>query len=101
METIETEPSNKPLPMDYIRVFRMTPALASLLSMLMTSQTVTKEDIEKDGRVATNIRVAMCRLRKELQPYDVIIQSRRFIGYWLSSADKRKVTAAYDKARGA
>jgi len=97
----ETEPSNKPLPMDYIRVFRMTPALASLLSMLMTSQTVTKEDIEKDGRVATNIRVAMCRLRKELQPYDVTIQSRRFIGYWLNSADKRKVTAAYDEARGA
>ena len=76
---------------DFVRVFRLTPALASLLGLLMEKPTVTKSDIEADGRVPANVRVSVCRLRKEMEQIGVEVKSRRYIGYWIEDVDKQKV----------
>lgn len=72
-------------------LFRLTPALSNLLGLLMSLPYVDAETVEKQVGLFTNLKVAICRLRKELEPHGITIKSRRFSGYWLEESDKQRI----------
>lgn len=63
----------------------LSPVSAQLLNQLLDQQVVTAGDNEDAHRVA------MHRLRANLEPHGITIQSRRTLGYWLADGDKAKI----------
>jgi hypothetical protein len=77
----------------YTAAFRLTPSLGNVLGLLVALPYVDAETVQTRLELFTNLKVAICRLRKELAPHGVEIKSRRFSGYWLDDADKQKIKA--------
>jgi hypothetical protein len=71
-----------------VLAFNLTPGLANLLGMLLSLPYVDTHTAKSATFAYTNLKVAICRLRKELAQYGVTIQSRRFSGYWLTPSHK-------------
>lgn len=74
-------------------VFQLTPQETNLMLLLMTMRFVSPELIYERLNVATEVRVAMYRLRKSLLKHDIPIESKRSFGYWLTDESKVKVRA--------
>lgn len=74
-------------------VFHLTPQETNLMLLLMTMKYVSPELIYERLNVATEVRVAMYRLRKALTKKGIDIESKRSFGYWLSDESKEKVHA--------
>lgn len=84
-----------------ISAFRIPPTLANLLSLLISTPYVTAEEVEKKLGACKDLKVAICRLRKELAKYEIEIKSRRFSGYWIEDATKDRIRAMLtDKVSG-
>jgi DNA-binding response OmpR family regulator len=77
----------------YTAKFRLTPSLANVLGLLVSLPYVDADTVQERLELFTNMKVAICRLRKELAPHGIEIKSRRFSGYWLDDADKQKIKA--------
>lgn len=73
--------------------FRLTPVLNNLLGLLLSLPNVTPEMIRQRLEIAPDAKVAIHRLRKHLEPWDVTIHSRRNVGYWLEPETKAKIRA--------
>jgi hypothetical protein len=71
-----------------VLTFNLTPGLANLLGMLVALTYVDADTAQSQVGAYTNLKVAICRLRKELAKHEVTIQSRRFSGYWLTEEHK-------------
>jgi hypothetical protein len=69
----------------------LSPTSGQLLSQLLSQQVVVTGDDDSNGVVENAHRVAMHRLRLGLEPHGVSIQSRKKLGYWLTSEDKAKI----------
>lgn len=70
---------------------RLLPQSGRLLACLLNTPNVTSEMISVRLGIASDARVAVHRLRQELKPYGLTIESRRGLGYWLSPEAKEKV----------
>jgi len=68
--------------------FRLSSTLGDVLSMLLTEDIVTVDDMKA---VCTNPRVIVYRLRLALRPVGITIQVRRDLGYWLTKEDKQLI----------
>ena len=86
--------------LDIAVTFGLTPALSNLLGLLLALPLVTAEAIQEYLEIATDRKVAICRLRKCLKPWnnrlglsptDEIIQSQRYMGYWIEPKVKRRL----------
>lgn len=73
--------------------FRLTPQETSLMLLLLTMEFVSNDLIYERLNVATEVRVAIYRLRRSLKRYQISIESKRNFGYWLNSETKAKVKA--------
>lgn len=73
--------------------FRLTPVLNNLFGLLLSLQTVTPEMIRQRLEIAPDAKVAIHRLRAQLKPWAIEIESRRNVGYWLSAETKAKILA--------
>lgn len=75
--------------------FRLTPVLNNLLGLLLSVPNVTPEMIRQRLEIAPDAKVAIHRLRKQLEPWlgKDAIESRRNVGYWLSAETKAKIRA--------
>lgn len=71
--------------------FRLTPVLNNLMGLLLTVPVVTPEMIRQRLEIAPDAKVAAHRLRKQLEPFEIKIHSRRNVGYWLEDADKARI----------
>lgn len=71
--------------------FRLTPVLNNLMGLLMNVPVVTPEMIRQRLEIAPDAKVAAHRLRKHLEPWQIKIQSRRNVGYWIEDEDKLRV----------
>lgn len=71
--------------------FRLPPALNNLLGLLLALPVVTHAVIETNLELVTNARVAMHRLRQNLEPFGITVLSRRTVGYWLDNDNKTRV----------
>ena len=74
--------------------FRLTPVLNNLLGLLLSLPNVTSEMIRQRLEIATDAKVAIHRLRRHLEPWKIVIKSRRSLGYWLEDEDKEKIREA-------
>ena len=72
-------------------VFRLTPQETNLMMLLYTMQLVTPEVIVQRLGIATEVRVAMYRLRRTLVRHGVVINSKRRFGYWLDNETKAQI----------
>src|SRR6185312_5258074 len=73
--------------------FRLTPTMTNLLGLLLALPTVNAEIIGQRLGIDSDAKVAIHRLRQELKPWDVAIQSKRMLGYWLDPGTKQRVKA--------
>jgi hypothetical protein len=71
--------------------FRLTPALNNLLGLLISVPVVTPEMIRDRLEIANDAKVGIHRLRKQLEPWDIKIQQKRNLGYWLEDEDKARI----------
>jgi hypothetical protein len=71
--------------------FRLPPQRNQLLGLLLALPTVSEDTIQQRLELATDARVAVFRLRKHLEPFGVVVSSRRHIGYWLEPDMKERV----------
>jgi hypothetical protein len=71
--------------------FQLTPVLSNLMGLLMNVPVVTPEMIRQRLEIAPDAKVAAHRLRKHLEPWEIKIQSRRNVGYWIEDEDKLRV----------
>jgi hypothetical protein len=72
--------------------FGLTPILNNLLGLLLAQLHVTDATVAKFmPKVGTGTKILVCRLRKHLKPYGVVIQSKRAVGYWLDEETKERI----------
>lgn len=67
--------------------FKLSPKLSSMLLTLYTLPIVPIEDIDAG---------IMHRLRKEVAQYDISIQTKRRMGYWISDGDKLHIKSVLE-----
>lgn len=79
---------------DPLRIlFKMSEARTRILSMLLSSPTVDRYTVEITLGIVTNMRVAICMMQKDLEPWGIEIRSKRNVGYWIDGIDKARITA--------
>jgi len=71
--------------------FRLSPQQASLMLLLLSMEVVASQVIYERLSVGTEVRVAVHRLRKSLETYNINIEAKRGLGYWLTSETKAKI----------
>jgi hypothetical protein len=71
--------------------FKLTPVLNNLMGLLLALPNVTPEIIRQRLEIAHDAKVAIHRLRKHLEPFEIRIQSRRNLGYWLEDETKVRI----------
>ena len=74
------------------KAFGLPQSQARLFGLLRTMPVVTSEVAEVRARVATDVKVAIYRLRDRLRAHGIIIQSQYGIGYWLTAEDKIRIS---------
>jgi hypothetical protein len=74
-----------------VGAFKLSPAGARILSLMMRLPYVTPEMLENRLALATAAKVAMHRLRKRLKPFGIVVSSKHSVGYWLEPEQKDKV----------
>lgn len=73
-----------------LAVFKLPPQRMKLMAMLLDLPLVTPEIIAQRLGIV-EVRVAMNRLRKDLEKFSLEIQSRRKLGYWFTAETKAKI----------
>lgn len=71
--------------------FKLTPAQTSLLGLLLALPSVNADTITDRLGIVTDVKVAIHRLRNELKTWDIAIQSKRNLGYWLDEGAKGRI----------
>lgn len=74
-----------------LATFRLTPVLNNLMGLLLSVPAVTPEMIRQRLEIAPDAKVAVHRLRRQLAEFDIKIQSRRNVGYWIEDEDKARI----------
>lgn len=68
-------------------------ALARLLGLFLAVPCVTQEMVVHRLEIATDMKVAVFRLRRALKERGIVIHARRSVGYWMEQADKDIIRA--------
>jgi hypothetical protein len=71
--------------------FKLAPKMTDLLGLLLSLPIVTSDQIDRRLGIASDAKVAIHRLRKELAPWSIAIFSKRLRGYWLDDETKAKI----------
>jgi DNA-binding response OmpR family regulator len=71
--------------------FKLSTQEASILGLLLATDVVSSDLICERLNVATEVRVAIHRLRKTLATHQVEIESKRHLGYWLTPEMKDRI----------
>jgi hypothetical protein len=64
--------------------YKLSPKLKDTLAVLYVNEVVLIEDVD---------RVIVHRLRKELKPHGIVINTKRTVGYWLSDDMKAAIAS--------
>ncbi len=79
-------------------IFRLSKGLSDLLGLLLNTPNVTSDMIQHRLRLATDAKVAVHRLRKELEKWAernkeerIEIHGKRSLGYWLDAPTKARI----------
>lgn len=87
----QIKPSTDITPRDFEIAFALPRITARLLHMLYTHRAVSAEEAQRELAAKSDAKSSIFRLRRHLAKFGIMVQSQRFIGYWLSEADKKRV----------
>jgi hypothetical protein len=73
--------------------FKLSKVKTHIITLLMMSKSIDKTMVEETLNIVTDLKVAICTLRKELQPWGIEIYSKRGHGYWLDDETKARINA--------
>jgi hypothetical protein len=74
--------------------YKLTPAMGSLLGLLVELPIVHDETICGRLKIAANAKVAIYRLRRQLGPSNITVHSRRGSGWYLDEETKNQIRLA-------
>lgn len=74
--------------------YKLTPAMSSLLGLLVELPIVHDETICDHLKIAANAKVAIYRLRRQLEPHNITVHSRRGSGWYLDDETKNQIRLA-------
>lgn len=80
-------------------VFQLSPSLSALLGLLLSVPYASSEMISHRLELADNVRMAVRRLREKVEPFGIVVHSRRTLGYWLDTGTKEKILSILAEAR--
>jgi hypothetical protein len=72
-------------------LFKLSNAKSNIIAMLMSCKTIDKTMVEDTLSIVTDLKVAICTLRKQLEPWGIKIHSKRGYGYWIDDEDKTRI----------
>jgi hypothetical protein len=72
-------------------LFKLSNAKSHIIALLMSCKTIDKEMVQNNLSIVTDLKVAICTLRKELEPWGIKVHSKRGYGYWISDEDKARI----------
>lgn len=72
-------------------LFKLSSAKSRIMALLMSCKTIDKELVENNLSIVTDLKVAICTLRKQLEPWNIKIHSKRGYGYWIGDEDKTRI----------
>lgn len=72
-------------------LFKLSNAKSHIIALLMSCKTIDKAMVETNLAIVTDLKVAVCTLRKELEPWGIKIHSKRGYGYWIADEDKSRI----------
>lgn len=75
----------------YIMPFQLTQQQAKLLALLMEHPVCSAHTLQTRVKMSTEAKVAVHRLRKQMDKHGVKINAKRFYGFWLDDEAKTKV----------
>ena len=81
-----------------IATFKLPPQRMKLMGLLLTLPIVTTEIIAQRLGIDIEVRVAMNRLRNDLNKWDIKVESRRKLGYWFTDETKARIKALVSRA---
>lgn len=76
---------------DLLVTFKLSPTLNAIFGLLLSQKLVTADMIERRLAIASEAKVAVHRLRYFLKPWEISIESKRNLGYWLTAETKERV----------
>ena len=71
--------------------FQLTPQETDIMGLLVLLPLVSPDTISERLGIATEVRVAVYRLRITLKHHNIEILSRRKFGYWLTDETKARI----------
>jgi hypothetical protein len=74
--------------------YKLTPAMSSLLGLLVELPIVREDTICERLKIAANAKVAIYRLRRQLEPHNITVHLRRGSGWYLDNETKNKIRLA-------
>jgi hypothetical protein len=72
-------------------LFKLSNAKSHIIALLMSCNTIDKTVVEGSLSIVTDLKVAICTLRKDLAPWGIKIHSRRGYGYWIDDDTKERI----------
>jgi chromosome condensin MukBEF ATPase and DNA-binding subunit MukB len=72
-------------------LFKFSNAKSHIVALLMSCKSIDKTMIEETLNVVTDIKVAICTLRKQLEPWGIKVHSKRGYGYWIDDETKARI----------
>lgn len=76
---------------DLLVTFKLSPTLNAIFGLMLSQKLVTADMIERRLAIASEAKVAVHRLRTSLKHWEIGIESKRNLGYWLTAQTKEKV----------
>lgn len=73
---------------DFMMKYKVTPAMAHALLLLLNNKIVTPKMVEVDDPITTDSKVLVHRIRRRLAGTGIEVRSQRNLGYWLDQASK-------------
>lgn len=71
--------------------YKLTPAMNSILGLMLELPMVNDELLQERLGLAADAKVAVFRLRKQLEPHGIKIQCRRGSGWFLDDLTKDRI----------
>lgn len=71
--------------------YQLTPAMNAILGLMLELPMVNDELIQTRLGIAADAKVAMFRLRKQLEPHGIKVQCRRGSGWYIDDITKDRI----------
>lgn len=73
--------------------YGLSPQAAKILRLLVEYKIVTPDMIRTEHKIAPEPKIAVYRLRNQMEQHGVNIESQQHVGYWLDEKTREQIAA--------